>query len=284
MRNITSQLHDILHSDFLEDRLKLPSFPGVALQVAREVNKPSSTARSVAEIVAEDPILTGRVFAVANSSGFPGDSNTVTTLPTAVGRLGLYGTRNVVMAFSLKHMSSNITARYRNVYQQSIVEAQQLAATAHTLASYIPKMDAEAALAFGLLCDIGKIPILARIDEFDKTLPPDIVAQCCNSLHPLMGGWVLSSWKMWQELVLLPTISHHWYRPVASNELNLGEVITAAKILLPSGQALGAPSLGETPIGRLLTEKYEVPLHDDGTIPSALASRIARKQTELLAA
>ena len=59
--------------DFLDEKIKLPSPPAVALKILEAVRQDESSFDDLAKIIMADPALTVRILKIANSSlfGFP---------------------------------------------------------------------------------------------------------------------------------------------------------------------------------------------------------------------
>ncbi len=91
---------------------KLVSLPASVQRVLAGIDAPRSTARTVAELVDEDPPLAARVLRLANS-GFYARSVRATDVKQAVARIGLEETRTAVAAAVLGRLfASRSGARF----------------------------------------------------------------------------------------------------------------------------------------------------------------------------
>ena len=75
----------------------LPVFPQAAYRILRLLDQPESSAGQIEKIAATDPVVAGNLIRVANSPLFMGYQE-VSTIRSAVMRLGYLATRKIVMA------------------------------------------------------------------------------------------------------------------------------------------------------------------------------------------
>lgn len=83
---------------FIGANINLPSPPAVAVQILNAVQKNESGMRELADIIATDPALTGKMLKVANS-GFYALSNKVTNIDRALSVLGTNIIKNIALSF-----------------------------------------------------------------------------------------------------------------------------------------------------------------------------------------
>lgn len=78
----------------------LPTLPDVALRAQELLGSPESSLQEVADVIARDPVLAGRIARMANSSLYGGGQQHY-SLSQAVQRLGTKETRRVVMTVAV---------------------------------------------------------------------------------------------------------------------------------------------------------------------------------------
>jgi HD-like signal output (HDOD) protein len=78
----------------------LPTLPDVHLRIVRQLDHLDCDLRRVAELIALDAVLSGRVIRMANSAVF-GSAGRADSLKEAIQRLGTRDTRNVVMTAAI---------------------------------------------------------------------------------------------------------------------------------------------------------------------------------------
>jgi diguanylate cyclase (GGDEF)-like protein len=136
----------------------LPSLPAAALEVLRVCQNPTATVDELAEVLALDPMLAGRVLRVANSAFYHRRSE-VTTLQRASVVLGMRALKIVALGFTLANElpRSGVAAgldlgRY---WHRSLVNG----VIARSLARSVDRNVVEEAFLCGLLSEIGKLAL-----------------------------------------------------------------------------------------------------------------------------
>jgi putative nucleotidyltransferase with HDIG domain len=138
----------------------LPVFPQAALRIVQLLDQPESNAGQLERIAAADPVIAGNLVRVANSALFIGYAE-VSTIRSAVMRLGYVATRKIVLATVFRLLFTR--ASVRPLLEHSL-EAAELA---YQLAGRMPAIDREEAFLCGLLHDVGKL-LIDRLNLFDS--------------------------------------------------------------------------------------------------------------------
>src|SRR5262245_46563307 len=84
----------------LQDEVKLPSPPAIAVSILDVVRSDKFSFVDLANVIQTDPALTSRVLRVANSS-FYSLSRNVATMETAVAIMGVNAVKNIALSFIL---------------------------------------------------------------------------------------------------------------------------------------------------------------------------------------
>src|SRR4030095_3024822 len=84
----------------LQDEVKLPSPPTIAVRILEVVRSDDFSFVELANVIQTDPALTGRVLRVANSSYYS-LSRSVTSIDTAVAVMGVNAVKNIALSFIL---------------------------------------------------------------------------------------------------------------------------------------------------------------------------------------
>lgn len=94
------ELVNSIQADFKDGKLKVPSLPEVAIKINQYVGDPNANIANMAKVIQMDPALAAKLIQVANSALYSSRGG-VEDCRTAVARLGMTTTRNLVLSFSL---------------------------------------------------------------------------------------------------------------------------------------------------------------------------------------
>ena len=156
--------------DFLKKIKGLPTISAVANEINARDKNDSLSAKSLGEIIARDPALTGTVLKLANSAYY-GMAHEITNTERAVTVLGFNIIKNLALTISVFHVFKNQPEQLldlKGLWYHSL----GVALAAKHLAQHNPMLAADNALpekAFicGILHDIGKI-------AFAQNLPAEM--------------------------------------------------------------------------------------------------------------
>ncbi len=173
-----------------------PMLPRVALEVSQLANMPDTDFRRVAGALARDPILSGKVMAIANSPvyarGLPID-----TLDDAVARLGIAGLRNIVMQVALS-MRVFRAKSYSDCMESVRSHSVATAHIAHAIARRC-NVDPNKAFLAGLLHDVGiAASLLVIVDALGRRSPPPLARfwASIQGCHDEAGQILCSVWGL----------------------------------------------------------------------------------------
>jgi putative nucleotidyltransferase with HDIG domain len=204
-----------LLDDVARGLAKIPPFPRAILQIIAELDSTGSSARSVADILATEPVLTASLLRTANSAG-SGLRRDIVTVADAVAYLGFSTVKALLLRLQLGRMFRDAGGGYDS--QKLWVHSMAVAQAAEELAIRSGRADPQLALTAGLLHDIGKVAINS---EF-----PDTVRELWSENHPadesflareqrlfggdhaFIGGHLAASWKLPEPLIGMIRLHH----------------------------------------------------------------------------
>jgi len=210
------------------EALEIPTLPDIALKLRKAMLQDISIADAVT-IIQLDPVISAKLIEVANCplymSPIPAKS-----CFTAVSRIGLNATRNLVIGLSINHIfktnSPLIKKHLDKVWKQSLY----ISTLSYVLASVTKQIDPEEALLAGLICDIGAVPFL----NYAANLPKDYFteAELERALAHVKGpiGYkTLLEWGFPEELNKIPLYSEDWYQN-SNAELSLTDIVVLSRL------------------------------------------------------
>lgn len=209
--------------DLVTGVIRLVSLPEVCLRVNEMMEDPSTSARTLGEVISRDTGLTARLLKIVNSSfyGFP---SKIETVSRAVTVIGLRELRGLVLAASAVETFSKIPTEVLNrvhFWRHSVY----CGVVAQLVAEECKVLHSERLFVAGLLHDIGKLIIAHRLPEQMKTIKERVAAEQRFDYeieqeelgfdHADVGGALLREWKM--PPTLCDAVDYH-HRPGDAEE------------------------------------------------------------------
>ncbi len=136
----------------------LPSFPGIVMEVLRELRDPGGSAASVARIVAADPALTVKLLKLANTGA--GAVRRIDSVQQAIALAGMASVESLVLAVGVREALPTSDApgfESRRFWRASA----RRAATASSFARVLHPATAMQSFTASLLQDMA-VPLLAH--------------------------------------------------------------------------------------------------------------------------
>lgn len=173
-----------LGRDLASNKVNLPSFPAVVVKIRDLLEDEDCDITQVSNIVSVDAVLVSKLFIFANSSYHNRSGEPVTSLETAMSRLGLQLVRNTALSLAVKQLvlaekHKAIVADVRLIWSSSM----RLAALSYAIAETSGRVDGETAFMCGLLHQIGKLYILTQAKDY-----PDFLGNKA-SLRDVQDQW-----------------------------------------------------------------------------------------------
>ena len=203
----TCSLQGVLASESLARAVgemgELPSAPKVYSSLAEAVADPNSSLERIGAIIQQDVALSAKVLQLVNSAFF-GLSREISSVRQAVSYLGvdiLQGLIVSVEAFRAFKSSPRLTRFSIDDFQ---THAQLTARIARSF--QLPKATADAAVSAGVLHDVGKLVMAARLpdrlqealrlaDEQHRTLH-EVESELYEVTHAEIGAYLLGLWAL----------------------------------------------------------------------------------------
>jgi len=230
---------------------RIPSLPQVAYRVLTLCQDPEVKFADLAATLSGDPAIAAKLLQMANSPFF-GVGDPVTSIPSAVLRLGLKVTRASVLAYALA-AEMNRYGQDRTHLESIWMESLAGAVSARTLAVKMHPACAEHAFVIGLLQDIGRLAIacavpdlreeiLRRYSDQPGSLIEEIESAVLGVSHPEISARLLAGWGLPDE-ICCPILHHHPFvepvpesvQPAHARMIAIARFAAAAARFLASG-------------------------------------------------
>ncbi|MEK9713595.1 MAG: HDOD domain-containing protein, partial [Thalassolituus sp.] len=197
----------------------LPTLPEIALKVREIAEDENASIPDLSRVLARDPAMSARLLRVTNSpmvrSAVP-----ITDITTAISRLGIDFTANLVIGIAMEQMFQATKDIIDRRLRQCWSHAVSIAASAQVLARHFTRMPPDQALLAGLVHQIGILPILTYAENSDTLLQDGpTLDRVIEELHQPLGKIVLKSWDFTPELITVVQDYRNFDRDVAAADL-----------------------------------------------------------------
>ena len=222
----------------VERTANLPSLPAVVCKIIAAVDDPNACVNRLNELIVQEPALATRMLRLANSAYF-GRRNGIVSLPQCALVLGFNTIRSLALSASVQRtiLSSGVRSFDPTAFWR---HSLGVGVSARVMARHAGG-DAEAAMAAGLVHDIGRLVLdLAVPSEYEQVLArvrkgepePKVEREVLGASHAEVGGWLALKWKLPEAIVA--AISWHdkpesagAHRPLAALVMLADEVTRA---------------------------------------------------------
>ena len=194
--------------NFKAGKINPPVMPQVVRQVQNIIKKPTSTPEELAAEIEKDPVISLRLISVGNSPIYRGIQE-IRSVKSAIPRLGLKETLNIVMAIANKSLYETDNAQFRILMDKLWVHSLATAYCSKLIAQHLRLEDTDQYFLMGLTHDIGKILLLKAFTEVTKNkgINIDAVQTSIYEAHLALGGMLLKRWGFSEDFIKV--ISKH---------------------------------------------------------------------------
>jgi HD-like signal output (HDOD) protein len=204
MSAVNSKITEEVTSELQSDKLELPVLPEIALAIRESASDEDISARKLAEVISQDPVLSARLIKTANSALFRA-SNKIEHLPMAISRMGVQYAANLATGLAMQHMFQATTEVIDRRLRESWSHATEIASLASVNAKYFTRLKVDQATLAGLTHNIGVLPILSFAERHDGLLNDAITLErVIESMHPTLGTQILSAWDFPEDTRCVP--------------------------------------------------------------------------------
>jgi HD-like signal output (HDOD) protein len=230
-----SELFDLITKRIDSGEVVLPGVPIVLTRVRNEMRKEDASFKTMARVIEIDPSMSAWLLRTANSALYR-TARKAETVSSAVARLGLDGTRNLVTVFAVKNLIQVKRAPLKEKVHEIWKASVKRAAIASILAEKLRGFDTEKALLAALLQDIGALVLLAEAERAGGIASHEIdrVDELLAQYSPWVGLVMLTKWELGDDWMAVITSSED-YRRDLSPEPDLADLVLAARVFAQLG-------------------------------------------------
>ncbi len=267
----------------LENLKELPTLPTVVAQLMMTLNEPTSSARDLERLVANDQAIAARLLKLANSAfyGLPGK---VASLNRAITLLGFNTVRSLVLTIGVVDKFGGPSGGKYFDRGEFWEHSLSVAMVAKLLGARDPAFSPDEAHLAGLLHDIGKVIMdsfmptkfqeaMQLVKEQDMN-PLDAESSLLGLSHDEVGAIAAGEWRFPEFLREVIAYHHHpekstQFREIVELTATANTIVPALKEQEENGQDYSLPDLPHewktkwlpTPRNEeLFLTKYEVEL------------------------
>jgi HD-like signal output (HDOD) protein len=176
-----------------------------------------------------DPAMAARILQVANSPMYR-VNHKVDDCRTAVARLGMITTRNLITSFALKRAFNVSSPVLKEIFRKAWQQSSEVAAISFVLSRVTPGMHPDKGMLAGLIHNIGMLPILRYAAEYPEIRKNrELLMAIMKKIGAKLGTMVLRGWSFDDELVEVPGHVGNWeYAP--DKPLNYADIVIVAHV------------------------------------------------------
>jgi HD-like signal output (HDOD) protein len=204
-----ARLVEALTLELAGEKIDLPSFPDVAVQVRKALTNEHVAIDQVVRIISAEPALAARLLQLANSAALNASGKRLTDLRSAISRIGFNMARSATIAFAMSQLRraeayKGLDAPLGELWNHSA----HVAAVSHVVAKRFTQINADTALLAGLLQGVGKLYLLTRAARFPGLLhDAGTYQRLVAEWHSRIAQAILRNWEIAEEVVVAAVAS-----------------------------------------------------------------------------
>jgi len=182
---------------FNQGKIDLPVLPKVVQDVEEVMKRDISKGEDLAKVIEKDAVISVRLISVANSPYYRGLEQ-ITSVRTAISRLGEAETRNLVIAIANKSLYKTKHAQFRELMEKLWLHSLACAHSAVRISRTLSLGGSENYFFMGITHDIGKVVLMKAISDAipsDHKVKLKEIRSLIRDIHAGFGGSLMRRWK-----------------------------------------------------------------------------------------
>ena len=151
--------------------ITFPANVNASLRLQQALNDPDCHAEAAAKLIQANPLLAARSVAIANSAAYNRSGSDITSVKTAVQRLGVRTLQSLVAAVIVRQIGSEIT---NPILKQKIDQLWEhtahVAALSQVIARRVTRLDPETALFAGIMHEVAGFYMLSCAGDYPQII------------------------------------------------------------------------------------------------------------------
>ncbi|UQA69367.1 HDOD domain-containing protein [Stenotrophomonas maltophilia] len=216
----------------------LPRRPQLLPQLIQTVNDDAASARVMAAIIGQDPVLTGNLLRIANSPAYKVHERPVESLQRAVTLVGTEGVRQIISAVLVQpvmQVQCGMFPQFSTIIWEHALLASRAAADHARTVTF---GDAFAAQWLGLVQGLGSALVMRQLlqeaQARDETVEPALALQLLQQWSLPLAQRVAAAWELPEPVHQALAVNAQG--PLADS-LRLASAAAAASLLCRHGHA-----------------------------------------------
>eukprot|EP01034_Spumella_vulgaris_P041558 gene41558-51477_t len=211
--------------------LAFPTNVNASIRLQEALSDPDCHVEAAAKLIQADPLLAARTVAIANSVAYNRSGTEISSVRSAVQRLGVRTLQSLVAALIVRQLGSKITDPTLKAMSAQLWEhTAHVAALAQVIARRVTHVDPDTALFTGIIHEVGAFYMLSQADAHPGIMqgePEDWVEHG----EMAIGRGVLR--KLVVPEAVMASVEAMWEGMRALPPENLGDTLLLANDLAP---------------------------------------------------
>ena len=184
-------------------KIDLPVLPQIVQDVEGVLKNPHSTGEDLAKVIEVDAVISIRLISVANSPYYRGLEQ-ITSVRTAISRLGHSETQNLVAAIANKSLFETKHVRFKQLMESLWFHSLACGYAAAGIAKKLDLKNVETHFFVGITHDIGKAVLLKALsDQMPKkpSVKKEEIQGGIEQYHTNVSRLMLKRWNYPQNII-----------------------------------------------------------------------------------
>jgi hypothetical protein len=211
--------------------LAFPTNVNASIRLQEALSDPDCHVEAAAKLIQADPLLAARTVAIANSVAYNRSGTEISSVRSAVQRLGVRTLQSLVAALIVRQLGSKIAdPALRAMSAQLWEHTAHVAALAQVIARRVTHVDPDTALFTGIIHEVGAFYMLAQADAYPGIMQGD-PEDWVEHGEMAIGRGVLR--KLVVPEAVMASVEAMWVGMRALPPENLGDTLLLANDLAP---------------------------------------------------
>jgi len=209
-----------------------PTAFDVVMRLRKALQDPNLSIDHLADMIALEPLISGRLLGLANSAAFSRRGPEVRGVKAAVVRLGLNTVRSTAMAIAMNQLlRSKDLVPFNDLANHLWEHSLRTAVAAEIVAHKMTHISPDEAMLAGLVHDLGAFYMLYRASQYQELRQrPDTVRHLISQWHESIGHSLLIALSL-PESVADAMRDHDQPRPMPLPARTLSDVVYVANLM-----------------------------------------------------